>query len=58
MNNYFTDLICEQPHKDSLYGKPSSEGLRCSYSRKTSYNQKRLKQTVFKLSSDSNKGAV
>ena len=56
--DYFAYLIWEQTHKDSLYGKPSSEDLRRSYSRKTSYNQKRLKQTVFKLSDDSNKEAV
>ena len=56
--DYFAYLIWEQTHKDSLYGKPSSESLRRSYSRKTLYNQKRLKQTVFKLSDDSNKEAV
>ena len=56
--DYFAYLIWEQTHKDSLYGKPSSGGSVRHYSRKKPYNQKRLKQTVFKLSDDSNKEAV
>ena len=56
--DYFAYLIWEQTHKDSLYGKPSSGGPARPYSRKKPYNQKRLKQTVFRLSENSNKEAV
>ena len=56
--DYFAYLIWEQTHKDSLYGKPSSVGPARHYSRKKPYNQKRLKQTVFRLPENSNKEAV
>ena len=56
--DYFAYLIWEQTHKNSLYGKQYSKGSKRSYSRVKPYNQKRLKQTVFKLSNDSNKEAV
>ena len=56
--DYFAYLIWEQTHKDSLYGKPSSGGPARPYSRKKPYNQKRLKQTVFRLPENSNKEAV
>ena len=47
--DYFAYLIWEQTHKDSLYGKPSDGSSGRHYSRKKPYNQKRLKQTVFRL---------
>ena len=56
--DYFAYLIWEQTHKDSLYGKPSSGGPARPYPRKKPYNQKRLKQTVFRLPENSNKEAV
>ena len=51
-----SDLI--EPHKDSMYGKPSDGSSGRHYSRKKPYNQKRLKQTVFRLPEGSNKEAV
>ena len=51
-----SDLI--ETHKDSLYGKPSDGSPVRHYSRKKPYNQKRLKQTVFRLPEGSNKEAV
>ena len=42
-----SDLI--ETHKDSLYGKPSDGSSGRHYSRKNPYNQKRLKQTDFRL---------
>ena len=56
--DYFAYLIWEQIHKDSLYGKPSYGSLGRHYSRKNPYNQKRLKQTVFRLPDGGNKEAV
>ena len=51
-----SDLI--ETHKDFLYGKPSDGSSGRHYSRKKPYNQKRLKQTVFRLPEGSNKEAV
>lgn len=51
-----SDLI--EPHKDSMYGKPSDGSSGRHYSRKKPYNQKRLKQTVFRLPDGGNKDAV
>ena len=51
-----SDLI--ETHKDSLYGKPSDGSSGRHYSRKKPYNQKRLKQTVFRLPDGGNKDAV
>ena len=56
--DYFAYLIWEQTHKDSLYGKPSTGSSKRHYSRKKPYNQKRLKQTVFRLPDGCNKEAV
>ena len=47
--DYFALLIWEQTHKDSLCGQGDSGSGKRSYSRKSRQNQKRLKQTVFKL---------
>ena len=41
-----SDLI--ETHKDALYEKPSDGSPGRHYSRKNPYNQKRLKQTVFR----------
>ena len=54
----FAYLIWEQPHKDSLYGKPSSGSSGRHYSRQNPYNQKRLKQTVFRLPDGGNNEAA
>ena len=51
-----SDLI--ETHKDSLYGKPTDGSSGRHYSRKNPYNQKRLKQTIFRLPDDGNKKAV
>ena len=51
-----SDLI--ETHKDSLYGKPSSGSSGSHYSRKNPYNQKRLKQTVFRLPDGGNNEAA
>lgn len=51
-----SDLI--ETHKDSLYGKPSSGSSGRHYSRKNPYNQKRLKQTVFRLPDGGNNEAA
>ena len=51
-----SDLI--EPHKDSMYGKPSDGSSGRHYSRKKPYNQKSLKQTVFRLPDGANKDAV
>ena len=56
--DYFAYLIWEQTHKDSLYGKPTDGSSGRHYSRKNPYNQKRLKQTIFRLPDDGNKKAV
>ena len=56
--DYFTYLILEQTHKDSLYGKPSDRSPGRHYSRKKPCNQNRLKQTVFRLPDGGNKEAV
>ena len=56
--DYFAYLRWEQTHKDSLYGKPSDGSSGRHYSRKEPYNQKRLKQTVFRLPDGGNKKAV
>ena len=56
--DYFAYLIWEQTHKDSQYGKPSTGSSKRHYSRKKPYNQKRLKQTVFRLPDGCNKEAV
>ena len=51
-----SDLI--ETHKDSLYGKPSSGSSGRHYSRQNPYNQKRLKQTVFRLPDGGNNEAA
>ena len=51
-----SDLI--EPHKDSMYGKPSDGSSGRQYSRNKPYNQMRLKQTVFRLPDGANKDAV
>ena len=51
-----SDLI--ESHKDSLYGKPSDGSPGRHYSRKNPNNQKRLKQTVFRLPDGGNKEAI
>ena len=56
--DYFAYLIWEQTHKDSLYGKPSDGSSGRHYSRKNPYNQKRLKQTVFRLPDGGNNEAA
>ena len=56
--DYFALLIWEQTHKDVLYGRPHCKGPRKAYSRKSPYNRKRLKQTVFLLPADGCKEAM
>ena len=56
--DYFAYLIWEQTHKDSLYGKPTDGSSGRHYSRKNPYNQKRLKQTVFRLPDGGNNEAA
>ena len=51
-----SDLI--ETNKDSLYGKPSSGSSGRHYSRKNPYNQRCLKQTVFRLPDGGNKEAI
>ena len=56
--DYFALLIWEQTHKDLLYGRGGSGRGKRSYSRKSRHNQKRLKQTVFRLPGNDGKEAV
>ena len=56
--DYFALLIWEQTHKDVLYGRPHCKRPRKAYSRKSPYNRKRLKQTVFLLPADGCKEAI
>ena len=51
-----SDLV--ETHKDSLYGKPLSESSSRHYSRQNPYNQKCLKQTVFRLPDGGNNEAA
>lgn len=56
--DYFTLLIWEQTHKSFIYGHYIPEEEKRPYSRKNPRNQKRLKQTVFKLPDAGNMEAV